>query len=187
MSVQPPTDTWANFRAWAIDAGERAARTFIQTFCATLVLTPVMSLTALKAAALAGIAAALSLLTSVAAPVVTSANSASYLAVPIKTVQQWAASLGFVKPSDMLLTSSALAPAQATATAGASGSVSWITAEGGSCKVSFGGGETTDGSPGVQVPATSTPPAPPLPPIGPFMRDPVPDVGHQALRARLAS
>jgi hypothetical protein len=82
MSLAPSSPSWPQLKAWALDALERAARTFIQAFGAALLLHSVagVTLSEFKLAAFAGMTAVLSVVVSASAPAVTGSASGSYLA-----------------------------------------------------------------------------------------------------------
>lgn len=104
-----PTKLLSKWKAWALDAGERVARTFVQAFLGALGVGQFTSLSAYKAAALAGFAAVLSLVMSTLAAAGTTGATASFvpqaarasalheLAVLFASAQTWLA--GILKPA----------------------------------------------------------------------------------------
>jgi hypothetical protein len=76
----PPTGTgWRPTKAWAIDTGERIARTFIQAFLGGLTVSAITGISGWKAALSAGVAAVYSLVVSVVAPQVSGSTVSAAL------------------------------------------------------------------------------------------------------------
>jgi len=79
----PPLVTPVPAHPWYIDALERVAWTFVETFTATLLLAGMLDMSTIKAAGLAGVASALAVIKAVAARHVGEGGTAATLPTPI--------------------------------------------------------------------------------------------------------